>query len=276
MASFVVTDSTAYLPADILQRYGVKVVPLNVSLAGEVFKEGLVYSNAQYYQRLRTEKIFPSTSQPATGDFYQAFSQAAPGDTVICITISGELSGTVHSAQVAREMLPEHNIVIVDSRSTVMGLGFQVIRACEMLAAGVGAESIVAELQYIREHVSLFFIVDDLEYLVRGGRLTRVGQFLGNILQIKPILQVESGVIKVYDKVRTKHKALERILEDFAARNAGQAVQEVCVLHVDAREEALRLKERVAGFFAGPVMMSEAGPVIGSHVGPGALGLCYY
>jgi DegV family protein with EDD domain len=276
MAIRVLTDSTAYLPAEYLERYGIKVVPLQVTIAGEVFKEGQGYSNRQYYARLREEKVFPTTSQPSAGDFVQAIESHPETDTIVGIFISSRLSGTVLSAQVARDMLPGRTVVVLDSLSTGMGLGYQVLKACEVAEAGGSLDDVLAAVAEVRERIRLMFVVDDLEYLVRGGRLSKAGQLLGNVLQIKPVLCVENGEIKVYDKVRTKHKALDTIVEEFVRRHREQAVQRVAVVHVDALAEAERLRERVQAVFPGAVDMSELGPVIGSHVGPGALGLIYY
>ncbi|MGI6488550.1 MAG: DegV family protein [Syntrophomonadaceae bacterium] len=277
MAVTIVTDSTAYLAEDIINEYDIKVVPLNVSINGEAFQEGSRYSNHDYYQRLRSENIFPTTSRPSAGDFYEVFSKIDPGDTIIGVLISTGISGALYSAEVARGMLPEREIILVDSRYTVMALAFQVIRAAEMAREGHEVTAILAEMERIREGTVLHFLVDDLEYLYRGGRLTRVEKLLGNVLQIKPILYMNEGKIMVYEKVRTKNKALDKILADFTLRVKAGRVEAACIQHVEVPEEALELREMVEAIFDGPVLMAEeAGPVIGSHVGPGSLALAYY
>ncbi len=277
MAVTIVTDSTAYLAEDIINEYDIKVVPLNVSINGEAFQEGSRYSNHDYYQRLRSENIFPTTSRPSAGDFYEVFSKIDPGDTIIGVLISTGISGALYSAEVARGMLPEREIILVDSRYTVMALAFQVIRAAEMAREGHEVTAILAEMERIREGTVLHFLVDDLEYLYRGGRLTRVEKLLGNVLQIKPILYMNEGKIMVYEKVRTKNKALDKILADFTLRVKAGRVEAACIQHVEVPEEALEVREMVEAIFDGPVLMAEeAGPVIGSHVGPGSLALAYY
>ena len=279
MAIVVVTDSTAYLPQTVVDLYGIKVIPLYVTLGTEVFKEGTVYSNQEYYSRLRSEKIFPRTSQPSTGDFYEVFSETHPGDTILGIFIAGKLSGTVRTAEMVKEMLTDRNIIVLDSRCTVLAMAFQVMRACEMVHAGFAIEDILQEIRRIQSRFAIYFVVDDLEYLFRGGRLSRVGKMVGNILQIKPILYLDpgtQGAIHVYDKVRTKVRALQRIVSDFKQRLDEGNIEEIGICHVDCPEEAADLEERVSALWGKPVPVYEMGPVIGSHVGPGALGLCYY
>jgi DegV family protein with EDD domain len=277
MAVTIVTDSTAYLAKDIINEYDIKVVPLNVSMNGEAFQEGSRYSNHDYYQRLRSENIFPTTSRPSAGDFYEVFSKVNPGDTIIGVFISTGISGALYSAEVARGMLPEREIILIDSRYTVMALAFQVTRAAEMAREGHEVTAILAEMERIREGTVLHFLVDDLEYLYRGGRLTRVEKLLGNVLQIKPILHMNEGKIMVYEKVRTKNKALDKILADFTLRVKAGRVEVACIQHVEVPEEAQELREMVEAVFDGPVLMAEeVGPVIGSHVGPGSLALAYY
>ncbi len=278
MAIVVVTDSTAYLPQTVVDLYDIRVVPLNVTLGTEVFKEGTVYSNKEFYSRLRSEKIFPTTSQPSTGDFYEVFSQTDPGDTILGIFIAEKLSGTVRTAQMVKEMFPDRNILVLDSRCTVLAMAFQVLRACEMARAGCSIEEILQEIQWIQSRFAIYFVVDDLEYLFRGGRLSRVGKLVGNILQIKPILHITpetQGAIHVYDKVRTKARALQRILDDVEQRVVEGNIEKIGVCHVDCPQEAAHLGERVKDLVGKPVPIHEVGPVIGSHVGPGALGLCY-
>lgn len=279
VAIVVVTDSTAYLPQAVIDSYRIKVVPLNVTLGMEVFKEGTVYSNREYYRRLRSEKIFPTTSQPSTGDFYEAFSQTDPGDTILGIFITSKLSGTAHTAEMVKGIFPDRRIFVVDSRCTVLAMAFQVLRACEMAQAGFAIEDILDELKRIQSRFGIYFIVDDLEYLFRGGRLSRVGKLVGNILQIKPILFISldtQGAIQVYDKVRTKVRALERIVEDFRRRLEKGLIERVGVCHVDCPEDAAHLQARIEALWGAPVPVYEVGPVIGSHVGPGAMGICYY
>lgn len=276
MTTLLITDSTAYLPDFLVKQYGIKIVPLNVHLPQQDYKEGTDLSNQEYYQYLKNNRVFPTTSQPSTGEFLQLFEQLGPDDEALLILISAKLSGTVQSAQIARSMLPDNHppITIIDSLSAAMGLGFQVIRAAEMLNAGNSMIEIVAEIEAMREAIQIYFIVDDLEYLVRGGRISKLSGILGNILQLKPILTVQAGEIVLFDKVRTTGKALQCIINELEKHRSG--LHKITVLHVDALESAQHLQAKLEADFTVPVYLVEVGPVIGTHVGPGCLALIFY
>lgn len=272
----IVTDSTAYLPSQLLKEYSIEVVPLQVNFGDLTFHEGTVLTNKEYYTRLRAEKIFSTTSQPSPGDFVEVFQKFAPDDQVICILISELMSGTVQSAETAAATMPELDVTVFDSRSSIMGMGFQVIKAAQMARQGSDRDDIISELVGIRSSVQVFFVVDNLEYLVRSGRLGKASGLLGNLLQLKPILHVVDGRIEVYDKVRTKSRAVESMLDVFRDRLAAGDIHEVCVLHVDGEFEAQQLYQQVNALWDKSIIICEAGPVVGSHVGPGTVGLVFY
>ncbi|MGI6412709.1 MAG: DegV family protein [Syntrophomonadaceae bacterium] len=277
MAIVVITDSTSDLPFN--NKYNIKVVPLNIKIQDTVFKEGFGPSNQQYYHILRTTPVFPTTSQPSAGDFVKEFSSLDADDEAIVILISSRLSGTVHSAQMAKKMVSAKRnlkITIIDSETTTAALGLQVIKAAELAQSNpeLNTDDILAEIERIKRNQRLYFVVDNLEYLARGGRISQASKHLGNILQVKPILHITQGKIEVYEKVRTKPRALARILEEFEA--SLHSIEKVAIMHVDALEEAQALQEKVQQLYSGEVTISETGPVIGSHTGPGALGLAYY
>jgi len=276
MVKAIITDSTAYLPPSIVEQYGVKIVPLNVQIGDKVFKEGVNLSNRYYYSWLRKEPIFPKTSQPSAGDFFEIFTSLPNEAEVLVLLISSELSGTAQSASMARDMLNNEavKIHIVDSRSTAIGLALQVIKACEMLAQGEKMDDIRRKLQEIQSKNKLFFVVDNLEYLARGGRISHLSKYVGNILQIKPILHLQNGRIEVFKKIRSKQKAVKTILEEL--KKDLQNVEKIGIAHVDELEEAEKLRCEVSKIYNGDVLIAEAGPVIGTHVGPGTLGLAYY
>ncbi|HPT69595.1 MAG TPA: DegV family protein [Syntrophomonas sp.] len=276
MPTMLITDSTAYLPEFIVEKYAIKIMSLNVHLPQQDFKEGEGLSNQDYYQYLRNNRVFPTTSQPSAGEFLELFKQLSPDDEALVILISSKLSGTVQSAQIACSMLPDDHppVTIIDSLSAAMGLGFQVIRAAEMLAEGFAVNEIKTEIESMREPMQIYFMVDDLEYLVRGGRISKLSGILGNILQLKPILTVRAGEIVLFDKVRTTGKALQRIFDEMEKHR--QDLHKITVLHVDAPESAHRLQTKLQADYSVPVYLVEAGPVIGTHVGPGCLALIFY
>ncbi len=271
----VITDSTSYLPPEKIKEFGIEVVPLEINFQGTTFREGEV-SNQEYYQRLRSENAFPTTSQPPVGDFVEAFKKYGSEETYICLVISELLSGTFQSAETAASLLPDYDITVLDSRSAAMGLGFQVLKAAELARQGYSRDEIIPELVKVRTAVKILFIVDNLEYLVRGGRLGKASGLLGNLLQVKPILGVVDGRIELMDKVRSKGRAVKHIIEILKNQVENGSVSAVAAIHADNPAEALELKKQVGEFFTGPILLSEVGPTVGSHVGPGALGLIYY
>jgi len=276
MTTLIVTDSTAYLPDSVIDQYKIKILPLNVHMPDRDFKEGQGISNYDYYQYLKMNRVFPSTSQPSAGEFLEQFEKLQPGDQALVILLSSKLSGTVQSAQIARSMLPDDHppITIIDSMSSAMGLGFQVIRAAEMLEAGQEMAEVEAEIQAIQNSLQVFFIVDNLEYLVRGGRISKLGGFLGNMLKLKPILSVQSGEIALFEKVRTSGKAIKRMLDELEKHRS--SLHKISVVHADALEAAQRMQARLQDSYSVPVYLIEAGPVVGTHLGPGMLGLIFY
>ncbi|MGE5391214.1 MAG: DegV family protein [Deltaproteobacteria bacterium] len=276
MARYVITDSTAYLPADILERYNIITVPLNVHLDDNIYKEGVDITNDKFYHLLRSSNSFPTTSQPSAGEFLDVFSQLKPEDEAIVILISSDLSGTLQSAEVAHRMLSfdlQDRITVVDSRFTAMGLGFQVIKAAEMLELGYSCPGVLQAITEMQARQDIFFIVNDLQYLVRGGRLSKTSGLLGNLLQVKPILYVHEGRIELFDKVRTTEKALGIMMVEIERKRP--LLERLGVIHVQAPIEAVKLKHRLEEEFGLPATISEAGPVVGSHAGPGALGIAY-
>jgi DegV family protein with EDD domain len=232
---------------------------------------------SELYYRLRTEDIFPQTSQPSAGEFMEIYQTLKPDDEVLVLCLSSELSGTYQSAEMARDMVAEQidaEIHVVDSRFVSLGLGMQVIHAQKCFAEGKDMAQTLYELAEIRRRMRLIFAVDTLEYLARGGRISQLSKRLGNLLQLKPVLHLEEGRIEVLDKVRTRSKAVQRILEIFY-KEASQA-QQVGILHIDAPTEGQQLAQKVQEYYHGPLLLAQCGAVIGSHAGPGTVGICWY
>jgi DegV family protein with EDD domain len=273
----VVTDSTCYIPLDLLQSYNISVVPLKVHFGQETYDEITGISSYDFYQRLAATTKFPTTSQPASGQFkqiYQEILQRESTAEILVLTVSSKLSGTYNSALVAAEQLPEAKITVFDSLSTAMGLGLMTITAVEMATAGHNLTKIMARLEQMRRETSIVLFVDTLEYLKRGGRIGAAAAFLGTLLNTKPILAVIEGQIRPLDRVRSKKKAVERLLVELESKlpDLTQPVQ-AGVMHIAAEAEMesliIMMKER---FNLVRLYTSELGPVVGAHLGPGALG----
>ena len=277
MAQIIITDSTSDLPLDFVEENKIHIDPLNIHLQDSLYKDGVDIQPSELYYRLRTEDIFPQTSQPSAGEFMEIYQTLKPDDEVLVLCLSSELSGTYQSAEMARDMAAEEvdaEIHVVDSRSVSLGLGMQVIHAQKCFAEGKDMAQTLSELAEIRRRMRLIFAVDTLEYLARGGRISQLSKRLGNLLQLKPVLQLEEGRIEVLDKVRTRSKAVQRILEIFY-KEASQA-QQVGILHIDAPTEGQQLAQKVQEYYHGPLLLAQCGAVIGSHAGPGTVGICWY
>ncbi len=274
----IVTDSTAYLPSELVAHYGIRVVPLNVNFADGTFRDGVDLTDQEFFQKLATADVLPTTSQPSAGDFLEVFKEAsAQGDGVLVVTISGGLSGTYESALAAKDMLPGANVKVIDSQSTSMGLGFLVVAAAQAAEQGKGLDEVARLVEELVRKVQVYFVVDTLKYLQKGGRIGGAAALVGSLLNIKPILFLDDGKVEVFEKVRTKTKALERISEVLAEKTNGSHELHVAVIHAQAEAEARALSERIAArFHPSELHLTSVSPVIGTHTGPGVVGLAFY
>lgn len=271
----IVTDSTSYLPADEITKFGIRVVPLNVHFGEEqVFQEGVTLNNDQFYAMLAESPELPTTSQPAPGQFMDVFSELTEaGHDVLCLVLSSRLSGTYQSAIDAKRMLPDANIVVIDTYSTASPLGLMVVTAAEMAAEGHTMDEVIARVDQMRDDMKVYFVVDTLEYLQKGGRIGAAAAFLGTLLRVKPILMLDEGVVKPLDKVRSKRKAIQRLLAELESHVSPDQPVQAIAMHAQALDEACELDAEVRRRFnCRRTLFGEVGPVIGTHTGPGLLG----
>lgn len=275
----IVTDSTAYLSQAIVQEHDIRVVPLYVHFGEEAFKEGVEISDEEFYTRLKEAPALPTTSQPSAGEFHQVFEELTKaGHEIVTLTISSKLSGTWNSAMAAKEMLPEASISVVDTFSTAVGLHLMVNAAIKAAAAGATREEIVERVEEIKKTSQLWFVVDTLEYLAKGGRIGNARAFMGTLLKVKPILTLQDGAIEPCEQVRSKPKALARLIEiaqEYVGNKGPQA--KVAVLNALVPDEAEALgQELVERMGCAPPLIGDLGPVIGTHTGPGVVGIALH
>jgi DegV family protein with EDD domain len=269
----VVTDSTAYLPAAVVESLGVLVVPLQVVIGGTASEEGAT-TPADAARGLRDWRPV-TTSRPAPERFSEVYATAAREGAVgiVSIHLTAEMSGTLEAARLAAETSPVP-VEVIDSRSIGMGLGFPVLAAAECAAGGAGLEAVAAAAVRRAKATRSLFYVDTLEHLRRGGRIGAAATLLGSALMVKPLLHITEGRIAPLEKVRTTSRALAR-LEELAVDLAGDREVDLAVQHVaaEARATALaeRLRDRIAHLH--DLYVGEAGPVVGAHAGPGMLGV---
>jgi DegV family protein with EDD domain len=273
----VVTDTTHYLPRELVERNGVHEVSLYVNWQGRTDREADLPGFDGYYEHLRTAEDLPTTSQPSVGDFVGAYEPLlADGGEVVSVHLAAGLSGTCESAMQAKQRLEEEGkggerISIVDSATACGGEGFIVLAAAAAARAGKSGEEAAAHAREAREHLKMWFAIDTMEFLRRGGRVGAARAWLGSTLKIKPILTVESQITPV-ERVRTSKRAFERMVDYMRSRKEAGADAWV-VQHIQAPDEAAQLVERGREVYGtDPAFVSEIGPVIGTHVGPGLLG----
>ncbi|HSA52275.1 MAG TPA: DegV family protein [Yinghuangia sp.] len=268
----IVTDSTAYLPDEVVERHGIVVVPLKVVLRGRPLDEGTEATPAGLADALRQKRVV-TTSRPSPETFAETYRRLAESGAreIVSVHLSAELSGTYDAALLAAREVPVP-VRVVDSRTVAMAMGFPVLAAAEAIADGASAEDAAAAAEKRAGATFGFFYVDTLEYLRRGGRIGAAAALMGAALAVKPLLHVSDGRIAPLEKVRTAAKAISR-LEEIALESAGEAQVDVAVHHLASpeRADALagRLRERLPQ--VGELYVSEVGAVIGAHVGPGLL-----
>jgi DegV family protein with EDD domain len=270
----IVTDSCHYLPRELLERFPIHQVSLYVHDSGRAIRELEIDNYSDYYRRLRDLSTLPSTSQPSIGDFLSIYEPLlGAGHEIVSIHLADGMSGTVASAEQAREQLGGHarRVHVVDSRSACGGQGLVVLAAAAAAKAGADADAVLRRALQAREALEMWFALDTLEYLRRGGRIAGAQAWLGSALRIKPILTVK-GEITPVERVRTSRRAFERMVDLLRSR-AQAGADAWMVQHIQAPEEAARLAERGRELFGrAPLVVCEIGPVIGTHVGPGLLG----
>jgi DegV family protein with EDD domain len=274
----VVCDTTAYLPSELVARQGIETISLYVSIDGEQERESEISDNAGFYERLRASEDGATTSQPSIGDFIGVYGPLLDaGKEIVSIHISAGISGTFEAAGQARERLIEEGrggerIRVLDSRSAAGGMGLTALAASVAAAGGADAEAVAARAEEARAALKMWFAIDTLEYLRRGGRIGGARAWIGSALKIKPILTLEEEITPV-ERVRTRARSLER-LRGYARQRHQSGADGWVVQHIQDHETANALIDDCREIFGRePAFVSEIGAVLGAHVGPGLLGV---
>jgi DegV family protein with EDD domain len=274
MAVAIVADTCHYLPRDLVEANGIHQVSLYVHWPDETLRESEIADYDAYYGRLRTAAELPTTSQPSIGDFLSVYEPLLEaGDEIVSIHLAGGMSGTVGAAEQAREQLGSRadRVHVIDSESACGGEGLVILAAAAAARDGADAAAVADRARRARAELKMWFAIDTLEYLRRGGRIAGAQAWLGSALKIKPILTVESEITPV-ERVRTSRRAFERMV-DLLRTRADDGADAYMVQHIQAPAEAQELAARATEIFGrAPIVVSEIGPVIGTHVGPGLLG----
>jgi fatty acid kinase fatty acid binding subunit len=266
----VVTDSTADVLPEWRKRFGIEVVPLNVVFDDRSFKDRVDLSDEEFFARLKAATRLPKTSAPAPGEFaavYERLSRECDG--VISIHLGGNLSGTVESARLGSQAVEGFPVHVVDSRSLTICVGF----LCRVAAESPSLEEALRRVEERVPRLRILAVLDTLRYLEMGGRINRAQAMIGSVLDLKPIMGVSDGQIRPLDRVRTRRKAIARLVELF---RQDLPAEQIAVMHAQAPDDAHELRRRLLGEWEDlGVEISQIGPVLGTHIGPGAVGVAY-
>jgi DegV family protein with EDD domain len=274
----IVTDSSAGIPRDLLEAHQIDVVPLNLHFGRTTYREGEDIDCETFYRLLQQAEQLPTTSQPSVGQFHELYSRLTDGgDSVISIHLSSKLSGTYQSAVAAKAMLPEADITVIDTLSVSMGHGMVVLAAVEAAQKGMTRDEVIALVERAINGLQVIFVVDTLEYLQKGGRIGGAAAFLGTLLSLKPLLELRDGRVEPLERVRTRKRAVQRALQVLEERFEGQGLLRMMVLHAQCPDEAEQLAQSLREMFdCSDLYLAELSPVIGTHGGPGTLGVGAY
>lgn len=277
MRTAVVTDSTAYIPKELRDRLNIHMIPLSVIFGNETYEEEVEITAEAFYEEVKHKEL-PTTSQPSTGQFVELFEKlSADYDAVISIHLSSGISGTYQGAVTAGSMVEGIRAYPFDSEISCMVQGFYVIEAAEMAAAGKDPQDIMARLEEMKQTVRAYFMVDDLSHLQRGGRLSSAQALIGSLLQVKPLLHFQDKVIVPFEKIRTRKKAMKRIADLLGEAASGSGEYRAVIIHANREKEADEWKAELQKELPNvEFMIGYFGPVIGTHLGEGSMGLGWY
>ena len=279
MAVKLVTDSTSYIDQATRDELDIKVVNLSVHFP-EVSYDETEIEYEGFYKKIEQDNVIPTSSQPTIGQICEVFRTiVAAGDEVLGIFISAQMSGTYESALTARDIIreeyPDSRIEVMDSKTNCMALGLQVIEAAWAALAGKTMEEVMAIANHVRNRVRFYFVPATLDYLIKGGRIGGAAALIGSVLQIRPILYVNNGVTDVFAKVRGTRKAVEKIFAQLHNGVKTYGLKHLLVHHINDEEHGRDIAARLASLYNREVPLLSIGPVIGAHVGPGAVGVVY-
>ena len=267
----IVTDSTADIPSELAKQNGILVVPAILSFGLESFREGVDISTSEFFARLAASETLPTTSQPSVGEFMEAYASASgSGEEVLAIHLASAFSGLFGTAKLAAEMSPQVPITIFDSGLLSMGMGLMVLEAARAAQQGLAMNDLLRLLNSMKPRTRVIAVLDTLEYLRRGGRLTRVSATLGKILSIRPVIQVYDNQLTQLVRTRHRQNSLDRLLQ---IAETHVPFDRLVVLHAAAPDAASSVADRLSHLNSGSIpAIIEAGSVIGTHAGPGAVG----
>ncbi|KAF5041635.1 DegV family protein [Sedimentibacter saalensis] len=273
----IVIDSTSDVTDEIIEKYNLKMVPLTVNFENESFLDKVELSSSEFFEKLEKAEKLPTTSQVSPGAFVEAFSEILlEGDQILGIFLASEFSGTYDSARIAKDMIGSDNIRIIDSRSVCLGTFSLILEAIKLVNEKKTIDQIVAELEATKDKVVAIAGLDTLKYLEKGGRLSKGQAVVGSILNIKPVIEIKDGKLAVIEKVRGKNKTIKWIDEWIEKNNYDLSDKTVLLFHARSYDQLKVLRETIEEKYKiKEIIEQEIGPVIGTHAGPGVLGVSF-
>lgn len=273
----IITDSSAYLPQELVDELGIRVVPLTLHWDGESYRDGEDIRAEEFYQRLAESDTIPTTSQTTVGEFERLFKELLDQDlAVFAILISSDISGTVESAFQAQKDFPDAPLEVMDSRLVSMALGFMVISVARAARDGASLAECRALAEEVYPKIGVYFTVDTLKYLNKGGRINTAKRLVGSALNIKPLMEIREGKIELVESVRSRKKAVRRMLDLVERDIDGREPIRISTFHALAEEDNQALMaEAVERFNPVETITTHVSPVIGAHTGPGTLSIAY-
>lgn len=281
MSIKIIADSTCYLPKEYIDKYNVSIVSLNVLLNGNSYRETDL-SNDWFYNEMAKSPTIPTSSQPSIEELYSTVeSLVKDGHDVVGVFLSSDMSGTFSTSNLVKNMIienyPNAKIVMIDSRSNCMQAGFAVLEAAKASNENKSLDEVVSIAKNVIENSKFIFVPETLDYLKKGGRIGGAAALFGSLLQIKPILTVEDGKTTVFTKVRTKKKAIDKIVNTVLEQNSKSPIKGIIVHHINCESEGQELADRLKNSLGlDNVKIQSIGPIIGLHVGPGSIGVAYH
>ncbi|MBN1313987.1 MAG: DegV family protein, partial [Anaerolineales bacterium] len=278
MASIaIITDTDASLPNSLAAQYGIRLVPINVHFGEETFQSGVDINDNQVFERVDRDGKLPTTSAPSPGQFAQAYQDAldAGAESIICLTVSSEISATYAAALTARDTFPEHDITVIDTLNLSMGQGFMALEAARAASKGASREEVIARATELGSRTHLYAALSTVKYLAMSGRVGHLAAGMASLLSIKPILTIQNGKLDMLERVRTQNKAWERVIELTEQVLDGRPAQEMAILHVNAPEAAKQFASMIDGRLASSteIITTELSAGLSVHSGAGLVGI---
>ncbi|MDO5780347.1 MAG: DegV family protein [Clostridium sp.] len=281
MSIKIISDSTCYLPKEYISKYEISIASLNVLLNGNSYRE-VDLSNDWFYNEMSKSSAIPTSSQPSVEELYNiAESLVKDGHDIVGIFLSSDMSGTFSTSNLVKNMIlenyPNAKIVMLDSRSNCMQAGFAVLEAAKAANENKSLDEVASIAKNVIENSKFIFVPETLEYLKKGGRIGGAAALFGSLLQIKPILTVEDGKTTVFTKVRTKKKAIDKIVNTVLEQNSKTPIKDIIIHHINCESEGQELADRLKSSLGlDSIKIQSIGPIIGLHVGPGSIGVAYH